>query len=106
VLKLSIQDVLVAGADVNCKTNAGQVPVELLIAEDVKEESVLANCHDLVVDDFLNLLPKDTLDTLLFVRTGLYAPVLCARTRQALQFKIINENIFIARTIFCILQLA
>jgi hypothetical protein len=58
---------------VNRKTVAGPAPVELLIADGHGDVAVVGSAHDArTVDDFLKLLPKERVDTSLFIRTGWY----------------------------------
>jgi hypothetical protein len=55
---------------VNCKTVNGKVPVELLIADDSKEQAVRKEVPPDDVRPFLELLPKELVDPITFVRTG------------------------------------
>jgi hypothetical protein len=62
----------VAGAGVNVKTSAGEVPVELLLADNVKGRAAVfpPDQQPYTVADILNLLPKEKIHAESFVRRG------------------------------------
>jgi hypothetical protein len=63
----------VAGAGVNVKTSAGEVPVELLLADNFKGRATVfpSDQQPYTVEDFLNLLPKEKVHAESFVHRGL-----------------------------------
>jgi hypothetical protein len=78
---------IVAGADVNCTTVNGKVPVELLIVEDSRDEAVRKKGADVDVRPFLELLPKERVHPIYFVRTGKYQTLLTSFNLPALPDK-------------------